>query len=417
MDITKECSRDIIDILHTTEMEKIKYAEFGTPFILRQDMLNLLPKSFWKNRHVKVLEPTCGKGGFVVDIIQRFMEGLKSQFYDSAHCYKHILENIVYFADINGRNVKKLAKLLDSNCNFKLNYHIGDTLKDDILKTFKIKGFHLVAGNPPYNPSGAVATGKTIYQDFIEIALNKWILPKGYLLFVTPSAWRKPVNEKSVNKGLWELMTQQNWLKYLEIHDAKDGRKMFNASTRYDFYLIQKAKPKKSTIVDQKGKKQSVNLDSWPWLPNYDLKFIKKLLAKKGEKTVDILFNTNYSSQKPHVKKSWTPFHRFVCIHSTPKAGPIHKYSSSKNYGHFNIPKVIFGDSGPATAIANKKGEFCMTEHAMAIVDKTKNLSNILKAIQSQQFKEILPALLWSPFQIDWRMFMYFRDDFWEEFL
>ena len=55
-------------------------------------------------------------------------------------------------------------------------------------------------------------------------------------------------------------MTQKNWMKFLEIHSANDGRKIFNAATRYDFYLIQRVPPKKTVVVDQLGGEQQLDL-------------------------------------------------------------------------------------------------------------------------------------------------------------
>jgi hypothetical protein len=42
---------------------------------------------------------------------------------------------------------------------------------------------------------------------------------------------------------------------------------------------------------------------------------------------------------------------------------------------------------------------------------------NICKAINSDSFKDILKYTKWSTFQTDWRMFKYFKKDFWKEFI
>lgn len=417
--IKTSSNRIINNKLRATEWEKIQHAEFGTPFVLRQDMLHLVPKSFWKNPNHKILEPAVGKGGFVVDIIQLLMDGLKDKISSEKKRYKHIVENMVYFADINKSNIRKLIKLLDPTGMYKINGYVGDSISDglDLCGIFGVKGFNLVVGNPPYNISGKVATGNTIYQIFIRRALEEWILPKGYLLFVTPSAWRKPTTPQSINAGLWDLMTQRNWLKYLEIHDARDGIKMFNAGTRYDFYLIQKTKPKTTVVVDQKGETHKLSMKSFPWLPNYDFKFIRKLIARGKEPRVDIMFGLGYYSQRDHMSQKKDKKHPFVCIHSTPKKGVRYVYSSTDKRGHFGVPKVIFGDSGPYEAVINREGKFCMTEHAMGIVDKRQNLGKILRAMKSKRMREVLGATLWSPFQIDWRMFQDFRKDFYKFFI
>ena len=55
-----------------------------------------------------------------------------------------------------------------------------------------------------------------------------------------------------------------------------------------------------------------------------------------------------------------------------------------------------------------------MTQHAMAIQDSKSNLPKIKKALDSDQFREILDACSWSNFQIDWRLFTYLKKDFWK---
>ena len=62
-------------------------------------MLNCIDKyvlNFWKTKQ-KVFEPCCGKGGFLIDIIERFIKnGLD---------YKIIVEECLYFSDINPTNI------------------------------------------------------------------------------------------------------------------------------------------------------------------------------------------------------------------------------------------------------------------------------------------------------------------------
>jgi hypothetical protein len=109
--------------------------------------------------------------------------------------------------------------------------------------------------------------------------------------------------------------------------------------------------------------------------------------------------------------------YRYLCVHTTPQKGTRYYYSAKRDRGHFDIPKVIFGNSGPHSAVLNKKGEYCMTEHAMAIADKKENLEKILRALKSDKMKRLFAATLWSSFQIEWRMFSYFRKDFFKYFL
>ena len=51
-------------------MTAVNNAEIPTPYNLRQNMINLMNEEFWKSPR-KVLEPACGKGGFLLDIIDK----------------------------------------------------------------------------------------------------------------------------------------------------------------------------------------------------------------------------------------------------------------------------------------------------------------------------------------------------------
>jgi len=388
-----------INKIETTKIEKNKFAEFSSPFVLRKDMINSIPTSFWKNPNRKVLEPCCGKGGFLIDVLSKFMDNLNIPI---ERRYKHIVEKILYFGDINKNNVNICRKILG---NYKLNFFIGDALEQNL------SNFDLVIGNPPYNTERK-ETGNAIYQKFIKKALEDWIKPGGYLLFVAPNSWRKPTSKHSKNAGMYELMTQENWMKYLEIHNQKDAKKIFNAATRYDWYLIKKSKPKNTVILDEKGKTNKINLKNWEWIPNFNFKLIKKLLAKKNDDKVEILHDTKFDSERKQMSKKKSSKFKYPCIHSTPQKGVVYFYSSQKLEN--KKPKVIFGNSGVYETVINKKGKYCMTEHAMGIVDKPQNLERIKKALQSPQMKEILKACLWSNFQIDWKLFTYFKKDFYK---
>ena len=65
---------------------------------------------------------------------------------------------------------------------------------------------------------------------------------------------------------------KQNQMLYLEIHGIKDGQKVFNCGTRYDWYLIKKTNQYKNTIiVDEDGKQNEINLSELFWLPNSNI--------------------------------------------------------------------------------------------------------------------------------------------------
>jgi hypothetical protein len=303
IDKLNELSKTIDKYLIPQELEKKQNAEISTPYQLRQDMVNKIPIDFWKSPK-KVFEPCSGKGGFLIDIIDKFMKHLQFDGGNNEK-YKFIVENCLYFSDINPTNIFINKLLLDPFNDYQLNYNEGDTLKLNIKEKWNIDGFDAVIGNPPYNKSNSIGTGNTIWQHFTRKSLNEWLLKNGYLLFVHPSGWRKPESVKSKNNGMFKLLTSDNNMEYLEIHSLDDGKKMFKSGTKYDWYLIKKIIKHKSTIVcDEKNICQFVKLYELPFLNNYNITVLEKILSKKENDKCEIIYNrTNYDVEKKHISK------------------------------------------------------------------------------------------------------------------
>ena len=154
------------------ELEKKTNAEVSTPFKLRQEMLDKIPIEFWMTVK-KVFEPCSGKGGFVIDIIDRFMIGLCDVISDEKERYKKIVEECLYFSDINSTNIFICKLLIDPYNEYKLNYNEGNTLELNIKEKWNIEGFDAVIGNPPYqNSNNNKGTGNILWNLFVEKSLN-----------------------------------------------------------------------------------------------------------------------------------------------------------------------------------------------------------------------------------------------------
>lgn len=411
-----------------TNDEKKENAEVPTPVKLVDDMLNSTPLKFWKTPH-KVFEPCCGKGNFVLGIFDRFYKGLEEMYPDEIERCRVIMTECIYYADLTALNVFITTEIMkchvQSYCgldelDFEFNNYTGNTLELDIQDMWNIKGFDMPCGNPPFNSSGDTCTGNTIWQNFTKKALNEWLLPNGYLLFVHPPGWRKPNTEKGKFYGLYNLMCVDNQMLYLEIHGIKDGQKVFNCGTRYDWYLIEKTNQYKHTIiVDEDGKHNEINLCELSWLPNSKIDLIQKILANDNEACSIIYNRSNYGSDnKKYISKKQNEEYKYPIIHTIPLSGIRYIYSSINDKGHFGISKVIFGDNGLNDAIIDMEGKYGMSENSMAIkVDNIEEAINIKKALLSNSFKEIIKSCIIGNFRIDWRLFKEFKKDFWKEFI
>lgn len=241
IDHPKELLELINECLKPKQVEKKKFGEVFTPMTLINDMLDKLPEEVWTNEKYKWFDPAAGMGNFPICVYLRLMKSLKEKIPNDDKRKKHILENMLYMSELNKKNYYTIEQIFNIDNKYKLNLHNGDTLKLNTKKVFGIDKFDIIMGNPPYNASGTKATGNTIWQQFVEISLN--MLNKlGYIVFIHPNGWRKPNTEKGKFYGFFDKMAKKNTIIYLEIHDTRDGMKMFKCGTRYDWYILQKRK-------------------------------------------------------------------------------------------------------------------------------------------------------------------------------
>tara|TARA_B100000497_G_scaffold112773_1_gene133970 strand:- start:95 stop:1393 length:1299 start_codon:yes stop_codon:yes gene_type:complete len=402
------------------ENDKIVLAEIPTLKELRGDMLYTLENHYW-NKTIRIFEPCCGKGGFLVDVYNKLFRGLTSIFIDKKERRKNILENCLYFADINQENVEICKKLLDPKNEYNLNFYIGDTLKFDVLSFWSIKGFDLVIGNPPYNNQTGTGNGTPIWHKFVKISLNSWLIPEGHLLFVHPPGWRKPCYSRSQFQGLYKLMCHSNHMKILSIHNVKDGLKSFKCSTRYDYYLIQKMKNlhQNETIVnDEDSNHKNYPMYNLSWFPNKNIDWILNIITKDGEKCKVFCNSKYHAMNKQKISDVRDENFQYPLIHSTPKSGIRYKYSNYNDKGHFGISKVIFGESGIHHVVIDMEGKYGLTQGAIGIIVRDiVQAQGLQKALMSEKFKKLLDRTLFGNFRIDWRLFTHFNENFYLDFI
>ena len=412
--------------LKPSNTEKKMLGEVFTSLELVEEMLDKLPVEVWSNPHLKFLDPANGIGNFPVILVKKLMEGLKEWQPDSELRLKHILENQIYVCELQSKNMFIYLQLFDSENKYKLNFHRGSFLDEnfkDVMKKWGVEKFDVVVGNPPYNndqkAEGKRGGGSTLWDKFVIKVLNSFLKENGYLVFVHPTLWRKPQSDRSTSKDVSELMMKKQ-IHYLECHDSNDGMKVFNAGTRYDFYVLENCPIYKETLINGEDRKDVlVNLKNYDFIPNYNLELFDKIIAKEGDDKCPILFNvSNYETRKSWVSDDKNDEYKYTLIHSTPKGGTRYKYSSRNDNGHFGISKIIFGDGGIGDVIIDMNGEYGMTQHSMGIlVSSLDEANNIKKALLSNNFNEFLKTVMWSNFQIDWKLFSYLKKDFWKEFI
>ena len=310
----KQLSKIIDKYIIPQELEKKTNAEVSTPYKLRQEMLDKIPVDFWTKPH-KVFEPCSGKGGFVIDIIDRFMTGLKDKYTDEKQRYKIIVEQCLYFSDINPTNIFICRLLIDPYSEYKLNFNEGNTLELDIKTKWDIDGFDAVIGNPPYESQNATGDNK-LYLEFTKYALIL-LYKNAYLLFIVPINIKNYITNQVKNRSYINNFME---IVYLSINTSN---KYFpNIGTHFSYFLIKKNivthcnTP--TTFIRGKTEETSTIIinekDNLPLcLSDKDFKLINKVsnLIKKNWETFNIkkaiyIKNNNHYTQrirKTHIQK------------------------------------------------------------------------------------------------------------------
>lgn len=217
--------------------EKKLYGEVFTPTELINDILDELDNYYIKQHnvsifsisHYKWFDPSNGIGNFLIVIYLRLIK---------YHSEKHILENMLYSSEINSKNNNIYKEIIDPDNKYHLNYYEGNTLKIDIEKEFKIKGFDIIIGNPPFQKvcNNNKVGGNSLWSDFINYSFNV-LNDNGLLLFITPCSWMTGTTNKlsgNILKGVF----QKNTLLFLNIETFN---RYFKVSSTFSYYLIKKS--------------------------------------------------------------------------------------------------------------------------------------------------------------------------------
>jgi hypothetical protein len=406
-----------------SQEEKQKNAEIPTPVRLVDEMLEKVPEEFWRTPH-KVFEPCCGKGNFVLGIFDKFYKGLSSLYEDEIERCRIIITECLYYADITELNVFITTEILkchvQSYCGleyeewgYEFNNNVGNTLVLDIKKKWGLEGFDAVIGNPPYNIAKETTLkggygGRSLWDKFVIHSLNKLLKEGGYLVFIHPPSWRKPEHE------LWNIMNKKQII-YLKSYSKKDGKKIFGCATLVDYYVIENKEPYKETIIDGQDKKiYNINIKEWKFLPSGCINEIQKILGNN-----DVIYSrTFYGTDKKNISTIKTEEYKLPIVHNMTKAYGLGFVFSNENKGQIGIPKVILSFGEFQYPYNDWKGEYGMSQICYGLkINNKEEGDKIVEAINSEKFKEILKNTKWSTFQTDWRMFKYFRNDFWKEFL
>lgn len=305
-------------------------------YIARQTLAPLIkhPDSFLQ---IKILDPACGSGLFLLKAFDILAEQWKQQFghFTDADA-RHVIENCLFGIDIDENAVhaaKKYlaAKIFDENQRemLKLNIIAHDALslkrnqqtqlnidKNDELTCFDGLKFDCIIGNPPYvriqNTSGQKKQLQSLYQTaqgrfdlsnlFIELA-EFFLKEEGRLGFIISNK----ILTTTATKSLRHFLTTHFSIE--EIIDLSDT-KLFNAAILPLILIAQKTLNNETNILYA-----HITQINFPTIPVHPVNDLLKFLAglnTVSESTVEYnqkCFQINrFYTQLPSQQTTWT-FH------------------------------------------------------------------------------------------------------------
>lgn len=190
----KDVIYKIREYVKVGEVEQKKYGEVMSDLDkVVKPMVNELPDEYWTNPNLKILDNCNGTGPFPLLVIWKLMNGLKDTIKDEEERYKHIVENMIYVAELQPKNQFIWMCIIDPYDEYNLNVYTGsflDSAFDKHMKeVWKVDRFSLILGNPPYQKSdgggGKGSSALPIYNLFTEKSLKICDI----LLYITPSRW------------------------------------------------------------------------------------------------------------------------------------------------------------------------------------------------------------------------------------
>ena len=311
-------------------------------------MLDKLPKSVWKNKDLKWLDPANGTGNFPMIVYKKLDVGLKTVIPDKQKRSDHIIKNMLYMVELNPKNVAISRKIFGKKSHSNIACANFLTEEDKWKKEFGgIDKFDIIIGNPPYNSGGIRAKttqkvkrdqtkSKSIWPDFVKKSLTLLKNTNSYLLFIHPASW---ISLKSKNGDL--IISRQ--LIYLRYYNYKEANLLFgNKSGKIPltYYLMQNVKTKNATDIYDKCDKFGVSFNIYEnnFVPTESVEMLKKIYkyTKKFGSLKDKSSTVRNSSDKMN---TFSKSHPYPIINISNRN--IIRQFSSKNNDKNNDKKLI----------------------------------------------------------------------------
>ena len=388
----------------------------GTPVSLVNDMLDKLPSETWSDPSKKFLDPACSTGTFLLEIVRRLNKGLAQKIPNQEDRLRHIVENMVYGAEVYQVPYLMTRRAFSRLFNYKFNLFHGNMVEG--IEGLSNMKFDVVVMNPPYQIKVGPKKTEPIWQKFVDKTFSEWLKVDGFLAAVHPSGWRAPSGRF---KNIQELYLSKE-LQHLSLHTFEQGRKTFGVGTAYDWLIARNKDSQniKTKIVDIDDNENEVDLHNWNYIPSGRFQDFKNLNESDPSGKVNSIHSYSaYESRKPHISKQKVGEFRYPVVYTTTeKNGLKCLYSSTRENGHFDKAKVFWTNGGGSYPVLDEEGEYGLTQFAYAIVDDDiEYLRKVKQALEADDFIDLMKYVKFESHRYNRKVISEFKKDFWRDFI
>ena len=404
IDSPQEALAFIGEHLILKEREKKMNGEVFTPPTFVLHMIDQLEKAYptvFTDPSITFLDPANGHGNFPVILFHKLMVGLATAIPDSSARKKHILEKQLYMCEINGKNVEICKKLFDPHGVYKLNLFHGPFQDLNPETLWGIKMFNVVLGNPPYNKpattKGGAGSRTQLFPFFVKRSLDLLKI-NGFLCMVHPPMWRAPQSD------LRPLLLK-NQVHFLQMYSEGEAKRIMNASTRIDMYVVQKKKPTTVTRTISEDMKETPLLlsPSTPFIMSKGQSIFEHMYAKILSKEMMPLAVVKNSIPKAKCKDTKQGAYIYPLIHST--GDPTKIAWSSKEHPNQTQMKVAYAEGRHIYPVYDT-GAYGTTDNMQSIaVASEAEGRHVCRYLSSKLMKYIVCSTKWSSFRTQYEMF------------